>query len=205
MVICLYCKKNFNKDNEPYVKIGRRYAHASCEENRKNLNEPKIIPKTYLRKCLYCGGDIDIRDEEHTKVKTRYVHNSCYNKRSSDEDFINLIYELLRTRGIEYNYVKCEAQRKKYISTNGYTNEGIYKTLQYFYEVKNGAIDKSNGGIGIVPYIYEEAKKYYEQIEQRKKIIINNIQSKNIKDIDTIKILNKESSKKKTYIDLNSI
>jgi hypothetical protein len=42
-----------------------------------------------------------------------------------------------------------------------YTYSGIKRTLEYFYEVKKNSIEKANGGIGIVPWVYEEAKRYY--------------------------------------------
>ena len=38
---------------------------------------------------------------------------------------------------------------------------GILKSLIYFFEIKGNSIEKSNGGIGIVPFIYTEAYKYY--------------------------------------------
>ena len=31
----------------------------------------------------------------------------------------------------------------------------------YFYEVKRNSLDKSNDGIGIVPWVYQEAYNYY--------------------------------------------
>ena len=45
-----------------------------------------------------------------------------------------------------------------------YTYSGIYKTLQYWYEIKNNDISKANGGIGIVPYVYDQAKQYFISI-----------------------------------------
>lgn len=42
-----------------------------------------------------------------------------------------------------------------------YTFSGIKRTLQYFYEIKSNPIEKSNGGIGIVPWVYEEARQYF--------------------------------------------
>lgn len=38
------------------------------------------------------------------------------------------------------------------------------KALIYFYEVKHGDISKANQGLGILPYIYEDAKRYYYAI-----------------------------------------
>ena len=41
-----------------------------------------------------------------------------------------------------------------------YTYNGIYLTLKYWYEVKHNDITKANGGIGIVPYVYNTAYNY---------------------------------------------
>ena len=37
----------------------------------------------------------------------------------------------------------------------------MQKALTYFYEVKGNSIEKANGGIGIIPYIYKDAYNYY--------------------------------------------
>lgn len=42
-----------------------------------------------------------------------------------------------------------------------YTYSGILRTLKYVFEVKNGDLSKANGGIGIVPWKYQEAYNYY--------------------------------------------
>lgn len=53
-------------------------------------------------------------------------------------------------------------QIQKYLQEHPeYTYSGIRRTLEYFYEVKHNSIEKANGGIGIVPWVYEEAKQYY--------------------------------------------
>ena len=35
------------------------------------------------------------------------------------------------------------------------------KALIYFYEIKGHSIEKANGGIGIIPYIYRDSYNYY--------------------------------------------
>ena len=56
------------------------------------------------------------------------------------------------------------------------TYQGIQYTLYYFFEIKENVPDMSRG-IGIVPYIYKEAKEFYEKKQQvlskSKKIKIN--------------------------------
>jgi hypothetical protein len=45
-----------------------------------------------------------------------------------------------------------------------YTYSGILKSLIYWYEVRHGDVEKSYYGLGIVPYIYEQAYQYYYAI-----------------------------------------
>ena len=37
----------------------------------------------------------------------------------------------------------------------------MLKALVYFYEIKGNSVDKANGGIGIIPFIYNDAYNYY--------------------------------------------
>lgn len=48
-------------------------------------------------------------------------------------------------------------QIKKFMQDYKYSYSGILRTLKYFYEVKQNDISKSNNGIGIVPWVYQEA------------------------------------------------
>ena len=46
-----------------------------------------------------------------------------------------------------------------------YTNKGMYLTLKYFYKTKEQSVLEDRG-LGIIPYVYEEAKKnYLKQME----------------------------------------
>ena len=47
---------------------------------------------------------------------------------------------------------------------NKYSYSGIYKTLKYFFEVRGHPIEKANGGIGIVSWVYKEAYNYWRAL-----------------------------------------
>ena len=56
----------------------------------------------------------------------------------------------------------------------------IRKALVYFFEIKGNSIEKANGGIGIVPYVYQQAYNYYlalwqAQQKNQDKIIVDYI------------------------------
>ena len=40
----------------------------------------------------------------------------------------------------------------------------ILKSLIYFYQIKHNSIEKANGNIAIVPYIYKDAYNYFYEL-----------------------------------------
>lgn len=68
----------------------------------------------------------------------------------------------------EYVPTRAQTQIKGMMNDKDktYTYSGILKSLKYWYEVKHGSIEKANGGVGIVPHIYDDARRYYFAIWQ---------------------------------------
>lgn len=218
-VTCLYCKQKIYKEDENTVRVGTRYAHKECAEKgakkkqakEAKENKPKEkteTKKANLKKCLYCGKDIDISKEEYCMARTnRYAHKSCYEKNySPDEEYIKKIYSFLKEEmGISYDYPQCERQRLHFIQKMGYTNEGILNALRYFYLVKKQSPEKSGNRIGIVPYVYNEAKEYYENMEKSKKKIQKSIQKQLEQKVRHIKVGGHEEEFDRGLIDLDEI
>ena len=67
---------------------------------------------------------------------------------------------------VDYIDARVRKQIKQYREEYNYTYSGIHKALKYFYEVKGNSTEKANGGIGIVPYVYQNAYNYYLAIWQ---------------------------------------
>ena len=91
----------------------------------------------------------------------------------------------------------------------GMPYKGQLLTLKYFFEVKKNPVEKAKGSIGIIPYVYEEARAYYSKlVAEREKI---NADIKRQLEIDRIEIPFKPSDytqagrRKKKLIDLNTI
>ena len=40
----------------------------------------------------------------------------------------------------------------------------MLKALIYHFEIRKGSIEKANGGIGIIPYVYNNARNYYYEL-----------------------------------------
>lgn len=82
-------------------------------------------------------------------------------------------------------------QIKEYKEEYGYKYSGMLLTLKYFYEIQENPV-KYNDGVGIIPYIYEEAKEYYLDQQRIRK------EAKNIKEIskkENIEIKKNDDSK----------
>ena len=62
---------------------------------------------------------------------------------------------------------------------------------------------KANGSIGIVPYVYEEAKEYYIRIKQQQEKIANSLQRQLDKPTITIDIKSSEINNKKRQANKN--
>jgi hypothetical protein len=61
----------------------------------------------------------------------------------------------------EYISPRVRKQMTQFVDEYGYTYSGMRKALIYFYEVKHNDPAKANGGIGIIPYCYNQARDYY--------------------------------------------
>ena len=61
----------------------------------------------------------------------------------------------------DYVPARIQKQINEFLSKYNYTYSGMLKALIYFYEIKNNSIANANGGIGIIPYIYDDAYRYY--------------------------------------------
>ena len=55
---------------------------------------------------------------------------------------------------------------KKYKTDYHYTEDGIIKTLEYFYIIKQHPVDQEKGILGIVPQYYIEAQQYYSNLAE---------------------------------------
>lgn len=62
-----------------------------------------------------------------------------------------------------YDYVPPRAKKQinQFIKEYNYTYSGMLKALIYFYEIKGGDREAAHDGIGIIPFIYQDAYNYY--------------------------------------------
>lgn len=120
--------------------------------------------------CSVCGKKFD-RDKVKC-VKTgarRYAHYECKpdgkivesSIPQEDPDLTKLKEYINQLFGKNANWAQINRQIKIYTTENNYSYSGILKSLVYFYGIKGNSIDKANGALGIVPFIYQDAYNYY--------------------------------------------
>jgi hypothetical protein len=117
--------------------------------------------------CPYCGEKFNRDKEPTTQVSARrYAHKKCAeehekNKSQEEKDLEALEKYIKNLFDEEYVNARVRKQLKEYKEQYNFTYSGILKTLIYWYEVKGNSIEKANGGLGIVPYVYQQACQYY--------------------------------------------
>jgi hypothetical protein len=194
IVICPYCKIKFDRDKEEYAIISaRRYAHAACML-REAEKDPSYIKKEIIDPsdsvvCAYCKKPLSKKDSDCVMISNgKYVHAECQeleqNREKTDKEKLeNYIKELFQ---ISYIEPRVKAQIKKYVEEYNYTYSGMQKALYYHYEIKGGDKTKANGGIGIIPYVYQNAYNYFYNLwlaQQKNKDVEIELYAPKVKEI----------------------
>ena len=117
--------------------------------------------------CVYCKNKFD-RDKEPTVQISarRYAHADCAkkheeNKSQEEKDLEALEKYIMNLFDEPYVNARIRKQIKDFKKEYNYTYSGMLKTLIFWFEIKGNSIDKANGGIGIIPFVYNDALKYY--------------------------------------------
>ena len=138
----------------------------------------------HLVKCPMCGKQFDTNAEQAVRIGARrYGHAACYpdnkdfvqmEQKIEDKDLVALKAYITKIYGDKANWMLINKQIKDFQKQYNYSLSGMLKSLIWFYEVKGNNPDKSNGGIGIIPY---DAYNYYYSlfVAQSQNATITNI------------------------------
>ena len=94
---------------------------------------------------------------------------SCVKDENSPEiqkekDKIALLEYARQLLNLPYADAKITRQIESYVQQYNFSYSGMLKALKYFYEIKGNDVKDAHGGIGIIPYIYQESYDYYYKI-----------------------------------------
>ena len=118
-------------------------------------------------KCIYCGEQFDRNAEPFVAVNSRrYAHQRCYDKEESaktqgEKDYEELCKYIKQKFGLQTISAKITRQITDYKKQYNFSYSGMLKALTWWFDVKHNTLEGTNGGIGILPYIYNDAKTYY--------------------------------------------
>lgn len=117
--------------------------------------------------CKYCGQKFDRDKEPFIQVSAkRYAHEKCAKehkeeKTQEEKDKEALENYIMKLFDEPFVNPRIQKQIKEYQTEYDYSYSGMLKTLIWWYEIKGNSIEKANGGIGIIPYVYSQACDYY--------------------------------------------
>lgn len=148
--------------------------------------------------CQGCREKFDRDTKPFTKISKGYYHEKCYNDMMLERGRRESILDYLGKLSKRTNYPLVQKQIKEFTEKYGYTESGILGTLHFMIEVKKMAL-KPETGIAFVPYLYNDARKYYERLNK-----LSDIEVFDSKDIEVI-VTEKKTNKNKKLIDIDKM
>lgn len=124
------------------------------------------MAKKHIVKCKFCEEYFDANIIPFIKIGNRYAHENCQlqkeqQKTKEEKDKEMLEQYILKLFNEEFINPRTQKMIKTFVQDYKYTYSGILKSLTYFYEIKQNSVEKANKSIGIVPYVYDKAYRYY--------------------------------------------
>ena len=183
------------------------------EKKTKTKISDEIIAEINKKYSLYKNMSQVARELNiaPSTVKKYLNEENLKNKQLLSDDRDALWYYIFRLFG-QYSEDKPVSdwnitQMQKF-KAQGMPYRGQLLTLKYFFEVKKNSIEKAKGSIGIIPFIYAEARVYYENKAKKADDIANSIKKQLEKDRIEIKYNPEDymkQKKKKKKINLEDI
>jgi hypothetical protein len=117
--------------------------------------------------CIHCKEKFNRDKEEFIQVsERRYAHKKCAEAADAEKDQelkdLEALEEyIMKVLDEEYITARVRKQIKDFKKEYNYTYSGMLKSLIWWYDIKGNSAEKANGGIGILPFIYNDAYNYY--------------------------------------------
>ena len=129
-------------------------------------------------KCYYCGKMFDADVNPYVMVNSRrYAHKSCADRQGSEgkdklEQYLITLFKL------RYLHPTIAKQIEEFKTEKQMSYTEIYNVLFYYYDIMRNKPPLATPNIGIVPYVYPQAKAYFEKLYKSK--VVN--EGKNMRD-----------------------
>lgn len=159
---CAICGQ-YIEAGEESVPYKNRFAHENCfNEMIRAGADQKRVEQT--QKSLQRKGVRRAKEKKENQIVTvkPTTKNKSAEEIADEKIFVNYIQELTGNRPD----VKTYALAKKYTTEYGIKYQDLVTALKYHYEIKGNEYIPEKFSLGIVPYIVEEAKKYFTALEK---------------------------------------
>lgn len=144
-------------------------------------------------RCAFCQNLVD--KDEAIRHNEKNFHKICYDDYLSRKEVIKYVAKLFGFKNEEKPGPKINSQLKTFTTKYPFTYKGILNALTYHFEVKNGSKTKADEGIGIVPYVYEEAQEYYSRLTNKQEKVAKTVE-KLLEQKPVIMKIKKDNGKK---------
>ena len=131
-------------------------------------------------KCRQCGKEINkdsaIKIKERiyvcsTECQQKYSEKNVKSIQKNNDDLAELKSYISQLYNGEVNWGLVMRQIKSFKEEYGYTYKQQLCVLKYAYEVKDMCFEAQ--GIGIIPWLFKEAKQFYSQLSSVRKSLDN--------------------------------
>lgn len=158
-------------------------------------------------KCRVCGQFFSPNPETENiewilRSKGYYYHKECWDKYTdiytdkTDGEWLDLILYLI-THNLHslYNFQQIERQCYN-MMRDGKTMKGIYFACRWYFIIQKNAFQRKYG-IGIIPYVYDEACAYWVEQEEKKKELQKQLEQRKELNNQPIKVVIQSKPKEK--------
>ena len=142
------------------AKVGRPPICARCHKKIESAQYKTHKGKKYHYECF-----MEIAEEEKAveQAKKKAFSDPVYDKLI---DYIVELYRQTDTKG--WLEKTAKEQVKRMVEQNGYSYQGMMNTLKYVHEILHKPVYERLS-IGLVPYYYENAQKFFKNIAEANK------------------------------------
>lgn len=132
--------------------------------------EEAVLASERLVICQKCREKFSRSKHEYEKTSKGFFHKKCYLDQEKEKETRQSIVEYLeKLFPDKVNYPLVYKQIKEFTEKYPYTESGLLGTLHFVVEIKRIGLTP-NGGIGLLPYYYNDAKEYYLKLSKMKNI-----------------------------------
>lgn len=125
-------------------------------------------------KCAFCG--LASAKETLVRYEQKNFHENCLNDYLKRKELFAYVAKIFKFKSESKPGPKILSQVSSFREKYGYSYEDMLIALQYQYEIVKADIKGANEGIGIVPYVMDEAKEFFKNFEKKQEDIAEKIE-----------------------------